>query len=55
MFAWIADNAVTLIASAAVLALIGFAVRSLVKQKKKSSGGCTGNCASCGKGCPYCK
>jgi hypothetical protein len=53
MFAWIADNAVTIIAIAAVLAAVGIAVRSLVKSKKR--GGCTGNCASCGMGCSCCE
>lgn len=55
MFAWFADNAVTIIAIAAVLTVVGIAVFSLVRQKKNHKGGCTGNCASCGMGCPYCK
>jgi hypothetical protein len=54
MLAWIAENAVTVIAIAVVLVLIGAAVASLVKDKKNSKGGCTGDCASCGMGCPYC-
>ena len=54
MFSWIADNAATIIAAAVVLILIGVAVFSLVKGKKKSSGVCTGDCAGCGAGCPYC-
>lgn len=53
MLAWIADNAATLIAAAAVLILVGIAVFSLVKQKKSGKGGCTGNCASCSGCCPY--
>ncbi len=57
MFAWIADNAATILTSAAVLIVVGLAVFSLVKQKKGAGakGGCTGNCASCGGCCPYCK
>ncbi|MBQ7499675.1 MAG: FeoB-associated Cys-rich membrane protein [Clostridia bacterium] len=55
MFAWIAENAATVIAVSVVAAIIGLAVLSLVKDKKHGSGGCTGNCASCGTGCPYCK
>ncbi len=54
MFAWIAENAATIIAAAAVLILVGAAVFSLVRQKKKSKGRCTGNCASCAGCCPYC-
>ena len=55
MLAWIADNAATIIAAAAVLALVGIAVFSIVKQRKSKKGGCTGNCASCGGCCPYSK
>jgi hypothetical protein len=55
MFAWIAENSVTLAAIAAVLVLAGIAVLSLVKDKKNKKGVCTGNCASCGAGCPYSK
>lgn len=47
MFEWISQNAVTLIASAAVLAVVALAVFALVRDKKRGSGGCTGNCASC--------
>ena len=36
MFEWIADNAVTLIAAAAVLICAGLAVFSLVKRDRKS-------------------
>ena len=53
MFAWIEDNAATIIAAAVVLALIALAVFSLVKGKKNKKGGCTGNCATCGMGCSY--
>ena len=35
--------------------LVGIAVFALIKQKKSKKGGCTGNCASCGGCCPYCK
>ena len=51
MFAWIADNVPTIIALSGVLAVIGGAVFSLLKDKKRGSGGCTGNCASCGMAC----
>ena len=53
MFAWIAENAATVIAIAAILIVVGFAVFSLVKDRKRGSGGCTGNCATCGMGCSY--
>ena len=53
MFAWIAENAVTIAVIAALLAAVGIAVFILVKDKKKkgSSGVCTGNCATCGMNC----
>ena len=51
MFTWFAENAVTLIALAALLTAVGLAVRSLVKKKKTCSCGCTGDCATCGMGC----
>ena len=46
MFGWIAENAATVIALAAVLILIGGAVFSLARDRKKA-GPCTGNCATC--------
>ena len=52
MFTWIAENAVTIIAIAVILLIIGLAVFSLRREKKRHSGGCTGNCAACGMGCP---
>ena len=52
MFMWIADNAVTLITAGCVLAVIALAVRSLVRERKTAGkGGCTGNCATCSRGC----
>ena len=53
MFAWIADNAVTIIVIAVILVLIGIAVFSLLRDKKNKKGGCTGNCATCGMGCQH--
>ena len=53
MFAWIADNLVTVVTVAVLLVIAGVAVFSLVKDKKKKTGGCTGNCATCGMGCSY--
>ncbi|MBQ7592603.1 MAG: FeoB-associated Cys-rich membrane protein [Clostridia bacterium] len=51
MFAWIAENALTVTVIAVILAAAGLAVFSLVRDKKKKKGGCTGNCATCGMGC----
>ena len=51
MFAWISENAATIITSAVLLVAVGAALFSLLKDKKKKAGGCTGNCASCGMCC----
>ncbi len=51
MFAWIAENAITIIVIAAVLVLIGVALFSVIKDKKNKKGVCTGNCATCGMSC----
>lgn len=51
MFAWIADNAATIIVISVVLLITGLAVFSLVKDRKKKSCGCTGSCVTCGMGC----
>ena len=51
MFAWIAENALTLAVIAVILAVAGVAVFSLVRDKKKKKGGCTGNCSTCGGHC----
>ncbi len=51
MFAWIANNAVTIITVVLLLVVIGIALFSLLKDKKHKSGGCTGNCATCGMNC----
>ena len=53
MFEWIANNAVTVIAVVVILIVVGFAVFSLARDRKRGSGGCTGNCATCGMGCSY--
>jgi len=53
MFAWIAENAVTVAVIAAVLIMVGVAVFSLVRDKKNKKGICTGNCATCGMCCSH--
>ena len=55
MAEWIADNAVTIIAIAVLLVVIGIAVFSLVRDKKRKSCGCSGNCAVCGMGSSCCE
>ena len=51
MFAWIAENALTVAVIAVIIVIAGLAVVALVRDKKKKKGGCTGNCATCGMVC----
>lgn len=51
MFAWLSENLLTVIVIAVLLIILGFALFSVIKDKKNHSGGCTGNCASCKMGC----
>ncbi len=53
MFAWMSENVVTIIALAVILIVVGFAVFSLVRDRKRGCGVCTGNCATCGMRCSY--
>ncbi len=53
MFVWLADNAVTLITIAVIMALVGIAVFALVKEKKDKTGSCAENSPKCGMGCSY--
>ncbi|NLM61937.1 MAG: FeoB-associated Cys-rich membrane protein [Clostridiales bacterium] len=48
---FLAENAATIIVSAVLITLLGLAIRSMVKSRKKASGCCNGACA----GCPYSK
>lgn len=50
---WLAKNALTLIVAAILLIAVGLAVFSLVRDRKKGSGKCTGNCSCCKMGCAY--
>ncbi|MBP5289200.1 MAG: FeoB-associated Cys-rich membrane protein [Clostridia bacterium] len=55
MFAWIAENALTIITALVLGVAIGAAVFSLKREIKNKAGGCTGNCATCGMGCSEAK
>ena len=47
MFTWIANNIWTIVICVVLLAVIGLAVRSLVRDKKKGKSSCGCNCAHC--------
>ena len=53
MFQWIGENVVTIVTVAILLAVLGLALYAVIKEKKKKTGGCTGNCATCGMGCSH--
>ena len=47
MFAWLAENYITVTAAAAVAAIIAGAVVSLVRNKRKGRSSCGCGCANC--------
>lgn len=47
MLAWLAANIWTIVICAVLLAVVGLAIRSLVKDKKKGKSSCGCNCAHC--------
>lgn len=49
MIAWLTNNAVTIVVTAVLLIMIGLAVFSLMKDKKKK--GCVCNCSDCSMKC----
>lgn len=49
MFEWLAANAANLLVGLAVLAVLGLALRKVLRDKRRGKGGC-----SCGGGCPGC-
>ncbi len=51
MFEWIAGHTAAFIVIVVLLILVVLAVFSIVRNRKKGSGGCTGNCATCRMGC----
>ncbi|MBR3381455.1 MAG: FeoB-associated Cys-rich membrane protein [Clostridia bacterium] len=44
---WLAENWVTIVALAAVLAVIGAALGAVVRDKKQGKSSCGSNCAHC--------
>ena len=51
MAQWFAQNSTTIVTIAVLLIAVGIAVFSLIREKKRPHGTCTGNCATCGMGC----
>ena len=53
MIEFLVNNIGTIVIAAMVLAVLCFAVRSIIKDKKKGQCSCGGNCGSCGMNCAY--
>ena len=50
MFTWLSANLVNLVIVAALALIVGFAIRSMIRDRKAGKSSCGCNCASCG-GC----
>lgn len=51
MFAWIAENFVTILICLALLVVVAAIIGGMVKNKKQGKSSCGGNCGSCPMGC----
>ncbi len=51
MIGFITENIGTIIVSLILIAVVFFAVRSMIRSKKKGQCSCGGNCGSCSMGC----
>ena len=47
MLMWITENGITIAVLAVLAALVGLAVWSLLRDKKKGKSSCGGNCGAC--------
>ena len=48
MFTWLSANLVNLVIVAALVLIVGFAIRSMIRDRKAGKSSCGCNCASCG-------
>ncbi len=48
MLSWFAENYVNILLVLAIVAMVFFLIRSLIRDKKAGRSSCGGNCASCG-------
>lgn len=53
MFAFIAENWVTILLTAALAFLVGFVIWRMIKDKKSGKSSCGGDCTSCTGGCNH--
>ena len=56
MFTWLSANLVNLVIVAALVLIVGFAIRSMIRDRKAGKSSCGCSCASCGAcaGCASC-
>lgn len=48
MFTWLSANLVNLVIVAALALIVGFAIRSMIRDRKAGKSSCGCSCASCG-------
>ena len=48
MFTWLSANLVNLVIVAALVLIVGFAIRSMIRDRKAGKSSCGCSCASCG-------
>ena len=48
MFSWLSANLVNLVIVAVLVLIVGFAIRSMIRDRKAGKSSCGGSCASCG-------
>ena len=48
MFSWLSANLVNLVIVAILVLIVGFAIRSKIRDRKAGKSSCGGSCASCG-------
>ena len=51
MFTWLSANLVNLVIVAVLALIVGFAIRSMIRDRKAGKSSCGCDCASCGAGC----
>ncbi len=56
MLAWLSANLINIVLVAVIVLVVGFLIRSMIRDKKAGKSACGGNCASCGAcgGCSAC-
>ena len=56
MLTWLSANLINIVLAAVIVLVVGFLIRSMIRDKKAGTRSCGGNCACCGacSGCSAC-